>query len=81
MYHCVHYGATDDILVRLGGGLEVQETGARVSDRVLMLCAGQVRSHHREEAGEWRGWGGGGADFCNQDKHPELQQQGVTQQI
>lgn len=43
-----------------GGGLEVQEPGARVSDQVLMLCAGQVRSHHREEAGEGRRRGRGG---------------------
>lgn len=45
-----------------GGGLEAEETGARVSAWALMLCAGQVRSHHREEAGEGRRWrrGGGG---------------------
>ncbi len=39
-----------------GGSGEVgwgdQETGTCVSDWVLMLCAGQVRSHHREKAGE-----------------------------
>ena len=30
----------------------VKETGACVSDWVLMLYTGQVRSHHREKAGE-----------------------------
>lgn len=36
-------------------GGRVQETTC-VSHWVLMLLAGQVRSHHREKAGEVRRW-------------------------